>query len=308
MLQFKNITPADRDIITAYTLPSARRGCELSFSNLCSWGALYGTEYATWQGWLLLRHRPEGRLMYMLPLKGETAISGKNGPDRATLIQAVETIIDDARRQGQPFRMTGIPRGTVDLLGQLMPGRLTFSTDRAFADYIYLRQDLATLAGKRLQPKRNHVNQFLRQYPGYEYLPITPDLLEDCLQMEEWWYRANPELIYLGTAAERQAVDYALRHWRELHLEGGMLRVDGQTVAFTFGSPICHDTFDIHAEKADRRFLGAYAMINHEFARRLPPQFTYINREEDLGIPGLRQAKLSYHPAMLLEKYVAVLT
>lgn len=104
---------------------------------------------------------------------------------------------------------------------------------------------------------------------------------------------------------ERRALTYALRHYEELELSGAIIRVKGKVVAFTFGAPINQDTFGVHFEKADIHIDGAYNIINQEFAIHLPEQYTYLNREEDLGIPGLRQAKQSYHPVILLEKCVA---
>lgn len=99
----------------------------------------------------------------------------------------------------------------------------------------------------------------------------------------------------------------ALQHMEQLDIQGGVLYVDGKIVAFTFGAPINHETFDTCVEKANTEIEGAYAMINYEFANHIPEQYIYINREEDLGLEGLRRAKLSYHPEVLLEKYVAEL-
>ena len=346
MLTFKDITPADRAVITSYTLRGERRSCDLSFSNLCSWRTLFHSQYALWQGWLLLRYRAEGRLVYTLPLGGgdapnmgsadgqppvDSALPSANnalpsvdngrpsvdngrpgsrdGLDqgRSSLRAVVEVLMADARSQGVPFCLAGINEEMIPRLEQAMPGRFTFSCERDYADYLYLRRDLASLAGRRLQPKRNHINQFLRRYPQYEYLTVTPAHIGECLRLEDEWYQANPAHWHEGAEAERAAVCYALRHWEVLGLTGGLLRVEGRTVAFTFGMPINGDTFGVHAEKADARVEGAYAMINREFARRIPERFTYVNREEDLGIAGLRQAKLSYHPVKLLNKYHAVL-
>ena len=110
-----------------------------------------------------------------------------------------------------------------------------------------------------------------------------------------------------GTGNERRALIYALHNFDALGLTGGILHVEGKIAAFTFGMPINQDTFGVHVEKADTRIDGAYAMINYEFANHIPEQYIYINREEDLGIEGLRKAKLSYQPAIILEKYIACL-
>ena len=105
---------------------------------------------------------------------------------------------------------------------------------------------------------------------------------------------------------ERRALTYALHHFEELDLTGAVISVDGKIAAFTFGAPISHNTFGVHYEKADINIDGIYSAINQEFASHLPEQYIYLNREEDLGIPGLRQAKLSYHPVLLLEKTKAI--
>lgn len=295
MITFKDITPDDKGIITSYTMHSHRRNCDLSFSNLCSWRFLYDTQYAVLDGFLLIKFWADNELVYMMPIG--------NGDLKAVL----QALIEDAHREKQPLCLLGICSDMCSELESLMPGQFLFTADRDYADYIYLRSDLSTLAGKKFQPKRNHVNRFKKNYPDYEYLPITPDRIQECLELEAKWCLANNCDQHEGTGNERRALVYALHHFDELGLTGGMIRVNGQTVAFTFGMPINQDTFGIHVEKADTSIEGAYAIINYEFANHIPEQYTYLNREEDLGIEGLRKAKLSYQPAILLEKYSACL-
>ncbi|MDE5760912.1 phosphatidylglycerol lysyltransferase domain-containing protein [Bacteroides sp.] len=294
MITFKDVTLEDRELITRYTLDSPRRNCDLSFSNLCSWRFLYNTKFAVMDGFLLLKFWADGELVYMMPI------------GTGDLKKALEVLMADARREGQPFCLLGICEGMCSELEAIMPGRFRFTADRDYADYLYLRSDLATLAGKKLQAKRNHVNKFRRTY-HYEYTSITPDRIAECLELEARWCRANHCDQHEGTGNERRALVYALHHFEELGLTGGILHVDGQIAAFTFGMPINRDTFGIHVEKADTEIDGAYAMINYEFANHIPEQYLYINREEDLGIEGLRRAKLSYQPAVILEKYMACL-
>ena len=142
----------------------------------------------------------------------------------------------------------------------------------------------------------------------YEYLPITQEIVPQCLELERQWFKANNESAEEEEelSDERRSLTYALHHAEELDLTGGAIRVEGKIIAFSFGAPINHDTFGVHVEKADVSYEGAYTVINQEFAAHLPEQYTYVNREEDLGIPGLRQAKLSYQPAILLEKGAAI--
>lgn len=292
MIQFKDIELSDREAITSITMKSPRRNCDLSFSNLCSWRFLYDTQYAIKDGFLFFKFWANGSLAYMMPV-GE-----------GNLKQGVIELIQDANKEGKPFRMLGVCQNMKADLEEILPNRFAFVTSNDYADYVYLREDLATLKGKKLQSKRNHINKFKRLYPNYEYAEITTDNISECLKLEEEWCKVNDCHEFQGTGNERRALTYALNNFHEIGLYGGLLRVDGKIVAFTFGMPINADTFGTHVEKADTTIEGAYTMINQEFAKHIPEQYTYINREEDLGIPGLRKAKMSYNPTMLLKKSV----
>ncbi len=295
MIDFKNITLQDKETIMSYTMKSDRRNCDLSFSNLCSWRFIYHTQFAIVDGFLLFRFWVDTEVAYMMPI-GE-----------GDLKAAIEMLINDAHSQNKHFCMLGVSSFMKQDLENIMPDRFIFTDDRDYADYIYLRTDLSTLIGKKYQPKRNHINKFKNTYPDYSYSPITPDRIKECLELEAEWCRVNNCDQEEGTGNEREALIYALNHFEELGLTGGMLYANNKIVAFTFGMPINHEMFGVHVEKADTNIDGAYAMINQEFAKHIPEQFTYVNREEDLGIEGLRRAKLSYQPVLILEKYMACL-
>ena len=131
--------------------------------------------------------------------------------------------------------------------------------------------------------------------------------MPECLEFEAKWYKANrTDDDQEELTDERKSMIFALNHFKELNLLGGAIRIDHKLVAFTFGSPINQDTFGVHVEKADTDYEGAYSIINQEFASRIPEQYVYVNREEDLGIPGLRKAKLSYNPTILLPKAAVI--
>ena len=222
------------------------------------------------------------------------------------LKKVLDAMIEDSKYEKEQFCMLGVCSGMCEELKEIMPDRFHFEADRDYTDYLYLRTDLATLAGKKFQSKRNHVNKFRKTY-NYEYVPLTPDRIPECMELEAEWCKMNNCNQHEGTGNERRALIYALQNFDALGLTGGILHVDGKIAAFTFGMPINEDTFGVHVEKADTRIDGAYAMINYEFANHIPEQYTYLNREEDLGIEGLRKAKLSYQPTILLEKYMAFL-
>lgn len=295
MIPFKDITLADKDTITSFTMKSDRRNCDLSFSNLCSWRFLYDTQFAVVDNFLVFKFWAGEQLAYMMPVG--------TGDLKAVLWE----LIEDARKENQHFCMLGVCSNMRADLEAILPEQFTFTEDRDYADYIYLRSDLSTLKGKKFQAKRNHINRFRNTYPDYEYTPITPDRIQECLDLEAEWCKVNNCDQQEGTGNERRALIYALHNFEALGLTGGILHVNGKIVAFTFGMPINHETFGVHVEKADTSIEGAYAMINYEFANRIPEQYIYINREEDLGIEGLRKAKLSYQPATILEKYMACL-
>lgn len=293
MITFKDITLEDKEAITSITMNSERKNCDLSFSNLCSWRFMYDTKFAIVDGFLLFKFYMNNQLAYMMPV-GE-----------GDLKKILEAIIDDAASEGESFLMYGVCNNMKDEIEKLMPGKFDFSSNRDYVDYIYLRTDLAELKGKKFQPKRNHANKFYKTYTDYEYVPITADRISECLRLEEEWCKANDCGQQNGLGNERKSLTYALNHFDELGLTGGILYVNGKIAAFTFGMPINHETFGVHVEKADTEIEGAYNVINQEFAKHIPEQFVYLNREEDLGIEGLRKAKLSYQPAILLEKNIA---
>ncbi len=294
MIDFKDLTIQDKELVTSFTMKSKRRNCDLSFSNLCSWRFLYQTQLAVIDNFLVFKFWTDQRLAYMLPV-GEG--------DLSTVLRKLR---EDANQEGHPFCLLGVCSECVAQIEQFMPGEFEFTADRDYADYIYLRTDLIELKGKKFQPKRNHINKFRKEYNSH-YEMLTPQHIPACLELEDEWCRANDCNQENGTAYERQALRYALRNFEALGLMGGVLYVEDQIVAFTFGMPINQETFGIHVEKADIRINGAYATINQEFASRIPEQYIYVNREEDLGIEGLRKAKLSYQPVTILEKYMGTL-
>ncbi len=296
MLHFKPITPDDKEIITSFTFSHASRDCDLSFSNLCSWHFSNQSSYAVTGGYLVIRFRlEENRTLYLMPTGS------------GNIVPVIKALEEEAGRENQPLLLQGVYGDMRKTLEEAFPSSFEYTLHRDYFDYIYLRKDLAELKGKNYQPKRNHVNKFKKEYE-YEYLPLTADLLPACLDFESRWCREHESRQREGLQNERRALTYAAEHYDELGLCGGAITVKGEIAAFTFGFPLTQDTFDIQFEKANIHLDGAYSVINQEFARHLPERYTYVNREEDLGIPGLRQAKLSYRPAILLEKCIATKT
>jgi len=189
-----------------------------------------------------------------------------------------------------------------DLLEEAFPGQFLYEMDRDWFEYFYLSEDLIALRGTKYQAKRNHINKFKRTY-RWEYLPITREIIPDCLKLYKRWCEENRGCNSEESLAEECiATQNAFNNYEELGLIGGALRIDGEILAYSYGQPLTGDIFGVHAEKSLYEIDGGFTMINREFAEHNCAAFTYINREEDLGLESLRQAKMSYHPAFLLEK------
>lgn len=184
------------------------------------------------------------------------------------------------------------------------PGTFSFRERRNNADYIYEREKLETLVGKKLAAKRNHINYFEQNFK-WETRPITAENLQEVLEFSLRWCAENNCPEEPSLAREGCAVRRGLRHFEELGYTGLALYANGEICAFTYGEPIGKEGFCVHVEKADAKIRGAYPMINREFVRSLPQEIRWINREDDTGDEGLRRAKLSYQPDLLLMKYTA---
>lgn len=293
MLDFHPVTLADEDILRPFLYRADGYGAEASFATIFLWGE---------QNVALF----EGEPVILSKFTSESyAFPGCNRDLKAT----IEAFLEDAKDRGFPCRVFGLLESDVARMESLFPGRFHYRPVRNSFDYIYEIDHLADLHGKKLQAKRNHCNHFEEAYPDYRLLPLDAALLPRCRAFTESWYAAHLERgEEEDFAGERIAIGKAFDHFDALGLEGLALEVGGEIFAFCMGSRIRKDTFDVHFEKAQPEINGAYAMINREFARSIReryPEVRYLNREDDMGIEGLRRAKESYTPDILLEKYLA---
>ncbi|MDR2385405.1 MAG: phosphatidylglycerol lysyltransferase domain-containing protein [Tannerella sp.] len=293
-MNFRPITIADKNIITEYTYESDFKNCDFAFSNMCSWRFLYESEFAAEDGFLFIRFnvpdKKHNHKAYMFPV------------GKGNLAHAINKIEKDAATLNLPLLILGITDESKIILEKNFPNEFTYMTDRNYFDYIYLREDLQFLKGKKFQAKRNHINKFNKLYQ-YSYIPLTQEIAPQCMELEQIWLNLNVSEQYREALAnERRSLCFALKNFTQLELHGGAIVVDNKIIAFSCGSKINRNTFGVHVEKADITYEGIFSVINREFVSHLPQEYIYINREEDLGIAGLRKAKLSYNPVMLLAK------
>ena len=219
--------------------------------------------------------------------------------------EAIEYLIDYSKSKGECLKFVNVTKEFKDFLEEKFPDRFDFVENRAFADYIYSVDDLINLSGKKYHKKRNHLSNFKKRY-NYAFEQITSANLHECFEMYEVWLK-NKNAENDENYDEYSAIKRAFDNFEKLGFVGGALRVDGKIEAFTMGEALTSETFCTHIEKANTDIVGSYAAINNEFAKNCLATFKYVNREEDMGIEGLRKAKLSYYPAILLEKDKAIL-
>lgn len=270
------------------------QGCEYSFANKYLWGR---QQVAFLHGCVASFSHFNGRTVYPYPV---------GCGDRKAVL---EEIFQDARDRGIPCRITGMTAQDRAELEDWFPERFHVLPDRDGFDYVYAIDDLADLRGRKYQKKRNHFNRFRSEHPDYEVRELNNCNLHQAMHMVNDWYqkrmREDPEGDYL---LENIAMMKAFQNYRGLELEGIMLLDSGRVLAVTMASRLSEDTMDVHFEKAREDVDGAYNAVSCEFARYLRlkyPQVKYLNREDDMGLEGLRRAKLSYNPHHLVEKYWA---
>ena len=304
MIAFRDPEIGDRQWVEERFRASGNQGCEYSFSTLFLWSGAYQQQVAPMDGFVLERLRGKLGAGYLFP-----AGSGPLEP----VLSALEK---DAAERGEPCRFFCVTPEQAERLEQLRPGQYAFQSYRDGWDYLYALDRLAGLGGKKLHGKRNHIRRFEESHPDWQVEQITMDNLAECAEMDLEWNRRYRSLDAAGEEAEartrldeRHAMSRAFAHYEALGMDGLLLRTGGKVVAFTMGSPISADTFDVHFEKAYGEIQGAYPMINREFARWLQanrPGVRWLNREDDMGLEGLRKSKESYYPDRMVEKSAAI--
>lgn len=301
MIEFHPCTMEDRDWIEKAMSCGHQRGCEYHFASIIAWQHHYNATVA----------RVDGMFTEKVERKCPTFLFPVGCGD---LNDAIRELEGYAREHGCRLILCGITPENRAVLEKLYPGRFEYQTNRDDYDYLYTLDQLADLRGRHYSGKRNFIHRFQSAYPDWRFEPLTPELLPECLEMADEWYALSNENRpdnASSLAAERVALKECLDNFEALRLEGGLLRAAGKTVAFTFGGRLHEnsDTFDVQFEKAFLHYEGSFPMVNREFASYLRdrhPDLVYLNREEDLGIPGLRKAKESYRPVAMVEKGCAV--
>lgn len=289
---FRRPELSDAELISDYFHKYPTRSCDRTFANVYLWAKFYQVEFTQYKNTLVFRDNSAG-YGYAFPVGADEDVR-----------EVIPDLIRDAEEAGKPFCLYGITREHFEQIEQWFPGQFTCEYNRDEADYVYETEKLATLSGKKLHSKRNHINKFKQVYDGrWEYEKLTEDQVEDCFQMAMRWRNENECEEDEEKNQEMCVTMNSLRLLKELCLIGGVLKIDGEIVAFTIGEAVNDDTFVVHIEKAFAEVDGAYTMINQQFVEHeLLGKYQYVNREDDVGMEGLRKAKMSYHPVFMIEK------
>lgn len=294
-LKFRDIEITDKHWIKEALSRSDFRGCEYTFGNNFVWRRAYGVKIAELNGLYFVRWElPKGKYKFSFPAGGCDVKTGVN------------LLSDYCRENGIQLMIYANKEITEQITALYSEAHAEYNRDGS--DYVYLADDLAELKGKKYHGKRNHLNRFYENDWSFE--PITAENIAECIAMNERWCEENICSCEFTDADEEKSkqdesciVRCSFKYYDKLDYTGGLIRVNGEVQAFTFGEPSAEDTFVVHVEKALRDYQGAYTAINREFVKSLGGRYKYINREEDTGAENLRKAKLSYYPVFLEDKF-----
>lgn len=292
MLNFRSVDYSDIPVIRKYFDEFKEYSCEMSSINMLIWQDYFGFTFCIEDGVLFSKNCIDGRTSFGIPFTRDMPV-------------AIEKLREYARANSLPLVFFGSQGERFDILNSQMPNAFRFNPVRDSFDYIYNREDLASLSGKKYHSKRNHISSFKNKY-NWSYEALTKENSADVLKLLAHWYDSYVEKASDSMKTEEIGINKLLTGPAVEGVRGGVVRVDGNIIAFTIGCEISPDVFDVNFEKALVEFDGAYAMINQQFVLNQLGGYRYINREEDMGLEGLRKAKLSYKPEILLEKYIIV--
>lgn len=297
LIIFKDIDIDAKDKLQPYFDMVDYEACEYCFATLYMWQHLYKTGYYIGDGFAVLIGEYEGDTFSILPLCSKDKLP-----------QVIDFVLNYFESIESKLYFRGITQEIVDDLKEYYPGRFEYIEERDLFDYVYDAESMRTLAGRKNQKKRNHINYFLKEYEGrFEYKLLDKNNFDECLDLVKQWADNKEENNEYdeGMDDELTGIKKIFNNYDVLrsNVKIGGIYVDGKLEAFTIGELLNPNMALIHIEKANPNIRGLYPFINQQFLVNEFSDVEFVNREEDLGIPGLRKAKLSYHPIRFVEKY-----
>ncbi len=292
----KPITLDDKAVIDSYFKSERFLHSDFTFTNMFIWQPSYNIRYAELDGNLCIfsKHSNQPESVSLTTFSGDIS-------------KAVPKLLDYFKSIESPAIIRLFGEEQKELFKELFPDMFRFERDTDNFDYVYQTKDLISLSGSKYHAKRNHINKFKSLY-DFSYITLTPEWRECCKNMFARWCDTKRDSIS-NIDDQLCAVSQLLDNWESLEVVGGGLVVGDELVAFSFGEVLCYpeSIAVIHLEHADTDFQGSFSMINQQFLEHQWSDFKFINREEDMGLEGLRKAKKSYHPILMTKKYIAKL-
>lgn len=299
MDDFKPLTLEERDLFTSIFKKTQPVASELSFSYLYMWRRDYNLKWNIIAEHLCLVSKSDYYTHFAfcpIPLDGQ-----RNDENFKKAVDALEEFFT---KDNTPLIFGRVEEKRISQLKDIYGDRLEIEYLDWASDYVYELPKMITLPGKKFRKKRNHISKFLREYGSYEYVPIDETNKDECRRIFEEWCVKNNNCMERQVSCERMACYDILDNWSLLPLKGALIKVNGRFEAFTIGEKLNDYTAVVHIEKGNSDIHGIYPLLFRDFCINEWKDLKYINREEDMGIEGLRKSKLSYNPDFMVEKFL----
>lgn len=274
--------------------------CEYCFTTLYMWRHVYHTNYYVSDDFAIIVGEYEGDRFSVLPLAS-----------KENMHKAIEFMVNYFKSEDYKIYLRAVTKEVVDLLDEEYPGKFNYIEERDYFDYIYDAESLRTLAGRKNQKKRNHLNYFIKEYEGrVNYKTLSKEDFNECIRVLKSWIKDKE-----AQNSDDEGIDDEFIGIKKIFdnydilkedVKVGGVYIDGELQAFSIGEKINDNMAVIHIEKANSDIRGLYQYINQQFLLNEFSDVEFVNREEDLGIEGLRKAKLSYHPCRFVEKFTVM--
>ena len=304
---FKNkITLDNRDLFNEYLFAYDYKASGLSFTSLYMWRDINNFKYEIINGFLCIcgdsQLEYKDAAPFMLPPLSKTGTF-----DSVLLSNTIDIARKKFEDDGFLFNIRILPFHMVDILEESKPNEFSFIADRPNYDYVYLASDLIELKGKKLHSKKNHLNAFKREN-NYEFLKLTADMVEECIELNSNLNSLREQAAHekVLIEMEEKALEDVMMNFEAIGFFGGVIKINGKIEAFSLGGKLSKKSIVVHIEKANPAIRGLYQAINNDFSKCYANNVKYVNREEDMGLMGLRKAKSSYKPVHYVEKYIAI--
>lgn len=294
-MTFTPIALEDKPLLDSYLKPTHPHPfSDFNFSNLFIWRFAREISYCLIDEFLILKTcYPNSTPYFFYPF----SLGEREREERKAVLESLLASYPNAT-------FKSLSQSQAQELEEFFPKRFSIAPNRDRFDYVYSIPELIALSGRKYHKKKNHLNKFFQTYPNFAFESITPSNAQEVQSVYEKWYEDNPNKDE-ALRCEKEGIFSSLQNLNSLSLIGGLIRIDGEIVAFALGEAVDEESVVMHIEKANTSIQGIYQAINQQFLENAFGSYLWVNREEDLGIEGLRKAKLSYQPHFLLEKYEA---